>query len=63
MEGNKMTLLYVIEIDKIDEEGSYKEVHYFKSNLKACQFAMENSIENFKSMKFNDDLANQIAED
>lgn len=58
-----MTLLYVVGIDKVDEDGEFREHHYFKSSWEATKFAMNNGIENFTSDFFDDKLANEIAED
>ena len=58
-----MTILYIVSIPRRDEEGEYKEDHYFKGSYKATLFAMDKGIENFTSAKFDDNLAKQIAED
>ena len=58
-----MTLLYIVRIPKQDEEGEYLEDHYFKGSYNATLFAMKNEIQNFTSAKFNEGLAEELAED
>lgn len=58
-----MTLLYIVSIPKSDEYGEFLEDHYFKKSYNATLVAMANNISSFRAEKFNDSLANKIAED
>lgn len=58
-----MKLLYIVNIPKKDEEGEYKEAHYFKGSYNATLLAMAHKIENITSMFFDDTLAEKLAED
>ena len=58
-----MTLLYIVSIPKYDEEGEYREDHYFRNPYNATLLAMANGMDTITSGNFNSDLAEQIAED
>lgn len=58
-----MTLLYIVNIPKRDEEGDFKEAHYFKNLYRATIFGMKHDVENFTSMEFNEKLAEKLIED